>query len=76
MAEIIIDTSTLPKPLLRFFNTETVMVFPENDEVRLVPVTRGQHECPFLGCLEGSGWTLDEFFEEKRRERIQERQLT
>ncbi|MDR1704766.1 MAG: hypothetical protein LBS19_08815 [Clostridiales bacterium] len=67
MTEIVLDTNTLPEPLLRMIPSEKVMAREEDGEVRLIPVWE---EIDYIAALRGSladcpEMSVDRFLERK-----------
>ena len=69
MNEMIINTKTLPEPLLRFFHTEMVEIRTDNNEVRLLPVEEKKYSCPIIGMLKHTNISIDSYLAGKRREK-------
>jgi hypothetical protein len=61
MTEIVLNTSTLPEPLLRLIRAEKVKVRETDGEIRLTPILETGRDCPLLGLPAGSGLTVDKF---------------
>jgi hypothetical protein len=74
MTETLIETKALPEPLFSMFQTETIRIFKENDEIRLIPVQTKDFTCPFLGKSENSIISVDDFLSVRRQERDSENQ--
>ena len=61
MAEIILNTRTLPEPLFRMIRTEKVKVNEIDGEIRLTPILETQIGCPLRGLASDSSLTVDKF---------------
>ena len=72
MAEMILDTNTLPESLFRLLRVEKVKVHEHDGEVRLIPIIESQNGCPLLGIASDCGFTVDEFMAKKRVEKVLE----
>ena len=71
MTEIILDSNTLPEPLLKLVNTEKVRVFKSDGVITMSPVEGNESEGIELieslyGCLDGEKLTVDKFLEMTR----------
>jgi len=62
MADLIINTNTLPEPLIRIIHTKKVKIFETNGIVNLVPVPETIDECPLRGLAADSRLTVDKFY--------------
>ena len=72
MAEIVLNTSTLPEPLLRLIHAEKVKVCETDGEIRLTPILEIKRDCPLLGIAVDCGFTVDDFLARKREEKALE----
>ena len=72
MAETLMETKALPEPLFSMFQADTVRIYRENDEIRLIPVTTKEFTCPFLGKSENPKVSVDDFLSVRRQERDNE----
>jgi hypothetical protein len=61
MTEILMETKALPEPLFSMFQADTIRVYKENDEIRLIPVKTKDFTCPFLGKSENPIISVDDF---------------
>ena len=61
MAEIVLQTKTLPQPLLQFIYTEKVKVREHNGEIHLIPIEENltAGDCPLLGLYAGGRLTVE-----------------
>ena len=69
MIEMVLETNTLPEPLLRLIKTEKIKVREADGEIRLTPITDTEKGCPLRGlCADGrlSSYT---FIERKHAEK-------
>jgi len=72
MNETVIESRTLPEPLLRYIGTEKVKVREQRGEIRLIPIADGEADCPLRGVATDCGFTVDEFLARKRAEKALE----
>jgi len=72
MTEMVLNTNTLPEPLLRLVRTEKVKVNEINGVISLIPMMESKNDCPLLGIAADSGFTVDEFLARKREEKVLE----
>jgi len=61
MTEMVLDTNTLPGPLLRLIRAEKVKVNESGGIISLIPIMEGENDCPLRGLATDSGFTLDKF---------------
>ena len=68
MAELVLNTTTLPEPLLRLIPTEKVWVRETDGEIRLTPITENFDCTVGLRGMFASdpNMTVDKFLERKR----------
>ena len=61
MAELVLQTKTLPQPLLQFIHTEKVKVREINGEVHLIPFKENltTSDCPLLGLYADGRLTVE-----------------
>ena len=73
MAEIVLQTHSLPEPLLRLISSDSVKIREDaNGEIRLIPVeasTKPMNNCPFFGMYKDGKLTVDGYLERKRRDK-------
>ncbi|MDR2855012.1 MAG: hypothetical protein LBV40_02500 [Methanomicrobiales archaeon] len=69
MVDMILETRTLPEPLLRLIRSETVRVHEVNGEIRLTPIEETPNRCPLLGMYSDGKLTVDKFLEWKRQDK-------
>jgi len=70
MTEMVINSETLPKPLLQFIRAKKVKVEVNGGEIRLTPFSDGDMECPLLGLLDGfDEYTTEKFLERKHTDK-------
>ena len=72
MAEMVLNTSTLPEPLFRLIHSEKVRVLETDGEIRLTPIIEIKTDCPLLGIAADCGFTVDDFLARKREEKALE----
>ena len=61
MSELVLNTNTLPEPLVRLFHVEKVRVRESGGVVSLIPVTEGDLYCPLRGLAADSNLTVEKF---------------
>jgi len=59
MAEMVLNTNTLPEPLYRLIRTEKVKVNETNGIISLIPILQIENECPLRGLAADSNLTVD-----------------
>ena len=69
MTEMVLNTKTLPEPLLRLIHTERVKVREAQGEIRLIPVRETSLDCPFLGMFADGKISADKFIAGKQAEK-------
>jgi hypothetical protein len=60
MADIVLNTNTLPEPLLRLIHTAKVKVNEVNGIINLIPIAESKSN-PLRGLAADSGLTVDAF---------------
>jgi hypothetical protein len=69
MTVIVINTRTLPEPLIRLIHTEKVKVHEAHGEIRLTPIIETDIDCPLLGMFSDGRISTDSFMANKRIEK-------
>ena len=69
MAEFILNTNTLPEPLLRMIRSDKIRVRETDGEIRLIPVENKKADCPLLGLYSDGKLTVDKFLKWKSEDR-------
>jgi hypothetical protein len=59
--EMVLNTNTLPEPLLRLIPSERVRVNAADGIIRLIPIVERKNDCPLRGLAADSGLTVDTF---------------
>ena len=72
MSKLVLNTNTLPEPLIRLISTAKVMVNQENGVINLIAILDDESDCPLLGIAADCGFTVDEFLARKREEKVLE----
>jgi len=62
MADLIINTNTLPEPLIRIIRSKKVKINEINGIVNLIPVPETIDDCPLRGLAADSKLTVEKFF--------------
>ena len=70
---MVLQSRTLPTPLLRLISTEKIRIREDdNGEIRLIPIKESDKpisNCPFLGMYKDGRLTVDGYLERKRRDK-------
>ena len=61
MAELVLNTNTLPEPLFRLIKAEKVKVNEAKGIINLIPILDSQKDCPLRGLAADSNLTVDSF---------------
>jgi len=61
MAEMVLNTNTLPEPLYRLIRSEKVKVNEVNGVINLIPILQVENDCPLRGLAADSNLTVDRF---------------
>jgi len=69
MSEIVIDTKTLPEPVMRLFNTKQVKVKESFGTVLLTPVNETGLDCPLFGMFPDGRISVEKFMAQKQEEK-------
>jgi len=67
--ELVLNTSTLPEPLLRLIPTEKVKVRETDGEIRLTPIADTNKGCPLRGLCADGKLSSYSFMERKQAEK-------
>jgi hypothetical protein len=73
MADIVLDTNTLPEALFRMIQAEKVKVSESNGIINLIPFVEKDSACPLWGLAADSSLTVDKFLAMKQEEKEFER---
>ena len=73
MTEMVLNTNTLPEPLLRLIHTEKVKVRENDGEILLTPITDTVEGCPLRGMFADGKLSVDKYLTEKQAEKGLER---
>ena len=69
MTDMVLNTNTLPEPLLRLIRTEKVKVHETDGEVRLTPIVETKGGCPLRGMFADGKISTEKFMERKQAEK-------
>jgi len=69
MTEMVLNTNTLPEPLIRLIHTEKVKVRETHGEIRLTPIRETNIDCPLLGMFSDGKISVDKFIANKQTEK-------
>jgi len=61
VTELVLNTNTLPEPLLRLISSEKVKVNESNGIINLVPILEIKDDCPLRGIAADSKLTVEKF---------------
>jgi len=73
MTEMVLNTNTLPEPLLRLIRTEKVKVDEDDGVIRLTPIVEAAGGCPLRGMFSDGKISVDKFIELKQADKDLER---
>jgi len=73
MMELIIDTRTLPEPIMRKIQTKKAKVREINGDIVISPIREENAECPFLGMFADGKISSEKYMARKQAERELER---
>jgi len=73
MTEMVLDTRTLPEPLIRLIHAEKVRVREARGEIRLTPIKAKKPECPLYGMFADGKISVEKFIAGKRAEKEEEK---
>ena len=71
--EMIIDTRTLPEPIMRKIHTKKAKVREINGEIVITPIRDESVECPFLGMFADGKISSEKYMARKQAEKELER---
>jgi len=69
MVELVLNTNTLPEPLLRLIKAEKVRVSETGGEIRLTPIAAADKGCPLRGLCADGRLSSYAFIEAKQAEK-------
>jgi len=69
VAELVLNTNTLPEPLFRLIKAEKVKVNEVNGEIRLTPIVSTAKGCPLRGMCADGRLSSYAFMERKQAEK-------
>ena len=69
MNEIILDTSTLPEPIMRLIHTSKFKVREVNGELLITPIREESVDCPFVGRFADGKISSGKFMAQKQLEK-------
>jgi len=69
VTEIVIDTRTLPEPIMRMIHTKKVKVRENRGDFVITPVREESVECPLLGMFADGKISADKFMARKQAEK-------
>jgi len=70
--ELVLNTRTLPEPLIRLIFTERVKVREAQGQITLTPVRETDSDCPLLGMFANSQTSSYTFMAAKQDEKVLE----
>ena len=74
MADMVLQSNTLPEPLFRLIKTDKVKVRESHGEIRLIPIQEKitAIDCPLLGMFANGKLTVEKHFAWSREDKITE----
>ena len=69
MTEIVLDTRTLPEPIMRMIHTKKVKVRETQGNFVIIPIREESVECPLLGMFADGKISADKFMARKQAEK-------
>ena len=73
MIEMVLDTQTLPEPIMRLIHTKKVKVRETQGDILLTPIHEENFDCPFLGMFDDGKVSSEKFILRKQAEKELER---
>jgi len=73
MTEMILETRTLPEPIMRLLHTKRVKVSEKFGDILITPIREENVDCPFLGMFSDGKISVEKFMARKREEKELER---
>ena len=69
MTELVIDTRTLPEPIMRLLHTKKVKVSKKSSDILITPIREESIDCPFLGMFADGKISTNKFMARKQEEK-------
>ena len=69
MAEMILDTKTLPEPLMELINTKLVKIRVTLNNFIITPIREDNADCPLLGMFADGKISSERFMAQKQAEK-------
>ena len=69
MTEMVLETKTLPMPLMKRIYTKTVRVRESQGNFVITPIIEGNVDCPLLGMFADGKVSSDKFMARKQKEK-------
>jgi len=69
MTEMVLDTRTLPEPIMRMIHTKKVKVRETGGDFVITPIREESVECPLLGMFADGKISADKFMAQKQAEK-------
>ena len=73
MTEMVLETNTLPEPIMQLIHTKQVKVRESKGEILITPIGEKDLDCPFLGMFADGKISVDTFMVQKQQEKELER---
>ena len=72
MTELVLDTRTLPEPIMRMIHTKKVKVREAQGDFVITPIQDESTECPLLGMFADGKISAEKFMARKQAEKALE----
>ena len=69
MTEMVLDTRTLPEPIMRMIHTKKVKVRKTGGDFVITPIREESVECPLLGMFSDGKISSEKFMARKQAEK-------
>ena len=69
MTEMVLDTRTLPEPIMRMIHTKKVKIRKQQEDFVITPIREDAVECPLLGMFADGKISVDKFIARKQAEK-------
>ena len=69
MTEMVLDTRTLPEPIMRMIHTKKVKILETSGEFMITPIREESVECPLLGMFSDGKISANKFMAQKVAEK-------
>ena len=73
MTEMVLDTRTLPDPIMRLVHTKRIKVRKSHGDILITPIREENSDCPFFGMFADGKVSVDKFLARKQEDKELER---